>query len=354
MAFSLKVLSTLVLTLAATTPATCIPGYPKSRRQQSSSVPDLGFYDPHLVDGGYMLTNSYNEDPNQFGEPLNIIISAHSDPAVLVDQGSYGGLRNYFQSLGFSSECLGASSGTQQTANLGDGRGYVTQMAVIRWDYGNPTIGTCEETLNGGNHFRYWRQNGSEADSGAYFLAASYESPLAQGHTIVMDGYNLGRDQVVGNATQYTFPYPNPLNYAQPTSTVSILGNATTASTSTSAIASAPTLNSNGATGVITFVPNGQFSGTTSANGYTYKTSVTYVSGLLANSSIGVNHGDTVTTPGGLPAQDGLVAVFMVTFGNASTTTTTNASKNAAVSPSFSVYSGLVVLVITTGLLILA
>jgi hypothetical protein len=89
-----------------------------------------------------------------------------------------------FRSIGFAAECLGQHSGGDQEANLGDGHGYrasfpilppsvphvifspyeVNETAVIRLDYGNPTLGTCEETVEGGNHFRYWTQTGSEAD----------------------------------------------------------------------------------------------------------------------------------------------------------------------------------------------
>lgn len=47
----------------------------------------------------------------------------------------------------------------------------VNQTGVIRWDYGGGFVGTCLETLEGGNHFRYWQQSGSDADSGAWFLA---------------------------------------------------------------------------------------------------------------------------------------------------------------------------------------
>lgn len=34
------------------------------------------------------------------------------------------------------------------------------ETAVIRWNYGDPTLGACKETIEGGNHFRYWPQNG--------------------------------------------------------------------------------------------------------------------------------------------------------------------------------------------------
>ena len=31
----------------------------------------------------------------------------------------------------------------------------------MRWNYGDPELGTCKETIQGGNHFRYWAQNGN-------------------------------------------------------------------------------------------------------------------------------------------------------------------------------------------------
>ena len=51
------------------------------------------------------------------------------------------------------------------------------------------------------------------------------------------------------------------------------------------------------------------YQGQTAFNGYTYSTTVTYVSGLLKNSSDGVNHASEVTVPG-RSAIDGLVGVF--------------------------------------------
>ena len=39
-------------------------------------------------------------------------------------------------------------------ANLGDGNGWVNQTMELREDYGVPSIGTCGESLVGGNHFR--------------------------------------------------------------------------------------------------------------------------------------------------------------------------------------------------------
>lgn len=84
-------------------------------------------------------------------------------------------------SFGFAGECLGQHAGDHQGANLGDGRGYRTcssvdagnhpsnlvvdnETAVIRWNYGDPQLGTCKETIQGGNHFRYWVQDGPSAN----------------------------------------------------------------------------------------------------------------------------------------------------------------------------------------------
>lgn len=181
-----------------------------------------------------------------------------------------GGLINYFQSFGFSTECLGQSDDSVQTANLGDGSGYLNQTAVIRWDYGDANLGTCQETVEGGNHFRYWIQNGPSADSGAIFMATSYEMPIAQQHNIIVNGYNLGRDWLVGNATSQS----------------TILPTANMTNTST-------------------------YSGQTSFNGFTYATTVTYVSGLLQNTSDGINHYSSVAV-NGQNAIDGLVAVLTV------------------------------------------
>ncbi|KAG6854545.1 hypothetical protein C0991_005457 [Blastosporella zonata] len=212
------------------------------------------------------------EVPNTFpvgqGEPVNTIISGKSDDAVLVDSDQNGGLRNYFESLGFSSECLGQKEATSQMVNLGDGKGYLNETAVIRWDYGDPQLGTCKETIQGGDHFRYWMQDGSEANSGAIFMAVSYEQPLAQQHDIIPNGYNFGRDWLIGNITQSSIPTLQLTN------------------TST-------------------------YGGSTSANGYTYQSDIKYVSGLLLNTSYGINHNLTVAV-NGVNAVDGLVAVLTV------------------------------------------
>lgn len=144
-------------------------------------------------------------------------------------------------SANLSAECLGGGgpglAGSKQEADL-DGSGNATQINMLRWNFGDPWIGTCRETFEGGLHFRYWKQN----TTGAMFLAASVEMELAKQHDIVPNGYNLGRDYVVGNLTKKDLGSRNVTN-----ATV--------------------------------------ISGTTSFRNYTYETNVHYVSGLLANSS---------------------------------------------------------------------
>lgn len=54
-----------------------------------------------------------------------------------------------------SEECLDIHLGSPFSANLGDGHGWVNQTIELRQDYGSSDLGTCLETLIGGNHFRY-------------------------------------------------------------------------------------------------------------------------------------------------------------------------------------------------------
>ncbi|KAF8332615.1 uncharacterized protein EI90DRAFT_3145332 [Cantharellus anzutake] len=149
---------------------------------------NLVAYIPPASNGGSQLDSSAGK-----GEPLNIIISGLSAPEVL----SNSGLIQWANSIGFAKECLGFHIGNPQTANLGDGRGWVNETAVIRADYMNPLLGTCLESLTGGNHFRFWQQ----VTTNAFFLAASVEKNSSDHHDIVPNGYDLGRDQIVSAAT---------------------------------------------------------------------------------------------------------------------------------------------------------
>ncbi|KAF9510980.1 hypothetical protein BS47DRAFT_1319355 [Hydnum rufescens UP504] len=132
-----------------------------------------------------------------FGEPINVIISSNSDSGILTDRG----FRHYAKSLGYNAECLNQHMGGAQQADLGDGFGYRDQQIILRQHY-FPIFGTCWESLAGGHHFRAWRQNGTEANTGAWFLAVSKEKNLGDAHIIVPDGYNIGRDWLVDKAVQ--------------------------------------------------------------------------------------------------------------------------------------------------------
>lgn len=153
--------------------------------------------------------------------------------------------------------------GAKQKAALDSAEG-VDEFAVLRWMFGDQYIGSCKETFEGGLHLRYWRQR----STGAYFMAVSSELPLDKAHDIIPNGYNIGRDQLVGNVTKHEFDTRSVTN-----ETV--------------------------------------FTGRSSFNNYTYETEVKYVSGLLKNSSDNVNHWGSVPVDG-FPAIDGLVAVLTV------------------------------------------
>ncbi|KIM40952.1 hypothetical protein M413DRAFT_445725 [Hebeloma cylindrosporum] len=236
------------------------------RSTTARTVPPQGYYTPTDA-GGSMLTQIPITYPMGQGEPLNAIVSGNSDERVLQDSEANGGLRNYFLSFGFSGECLGQHSGSNQAANLGDGNGYRNKTAVIRWNYGDAQLGACKETIQGGNHFRYWVQNGPAGNSGAVFMAVSYELPLDQSHDIIPNGYNLGRDWLVGNITKNFVQTPN-------------VTNSTT------------------------------FTGTTTWASYTYETNITYVPNLLQNTNDAINHNITVGAT--TNSVDGLVAVLEV------------------------------------------
>ncbi|KAH7888786.1 hypothetical protein F5I97DRAFT_1935245 [Phlebopus sp. FC_14] len=155
----------------------------------------VSYYDP-ASGGGSML----NDAGNGFGEPLNVIISGLSSRGVLSDNG----IVNYARAIGFSEECFDAHLGGLMSANLGDGNGWVNQTYELRQDYGSVGIGTCLESIIGGNHFRVYRQNGTLADSGTLFLAVSKEDPVTEGHDVVPNGYNMGRDNLVASAIGQT------------------------------------------------------------------------------------------------------------------------------------------------------
>ncbi|KAF8869186.1 hypothetical protein CPB84DRAFT_1816368 [Gymnopilus junonius] len=152
----------------------------------------VGWYDPRLNGGRFL-----DYTTKKFGEPLNVIISALSDQFILTD----AGFHNYAKSIGYSEECLGLHMGQLHDANLGDGDGRKTELFLAR-QYYFPIWGTCWESVAGGHHFRAWKQNGTLANSGAWFLGASKEYDSTKNHKIIPNGYNIGRDWLVDRAIQ--------------------------------------------------------------------------------------------------------------------------------------------------------
>ncbi|KAJ3556173.1 hypothetical protein NM688_g2172 [Phlebia brevispora] len=156
---------------------------------------NVSFADPRTNNGSFL-----DNAGDGFSEPLNVVISGTSSPAVLTDEGFIG----FAGAVGFAPECLGAHLGGPQSADLGDGNGFQNQTFELREDFGNFALGTCIEQLLGGNHLRLFRQNGSLADTGALFLAVSLEMGLLENHTIAENGYDVGRDNLVKKAVGLT------------------------------------------------------------------------------------------------------------------------------------------------------
>jgi hypothetical protein len=146
-------------------------------------------------------------------------------------------------------------------ADLHDGRGMQLEVGLKRWTYEDDYLGTCIQTFDGGLHFRYFVQNTSqvtgESKGGAIFLAVSEEHDLTKNHDIVFDGYNLGRDHLVGNLTQ------------QRIETKASISNSSTG----------------GLHRVTVIDPSIEYQGTKVFEGITYKTSVRYHAGLARNTS---------------------------------------------------------------------
>ncbi|KAF6761248.1 hypothetical protein DFP72DRAFT_988020 [Ephemerocybe angulata] len=153
---------------------------------------NVDYFDPRKG-GGSLLNQSGGPG---LGEPLNVIISGKSSSGVL----TASGFLNYVRAVGYSVECFGQHQGARQPANLGDGNGPRDEREVLREHFGIPGLGTCLESLVGGNHLRTYRQDGPSANSGALFLAVSQEKDLTDHHDIVPDGYNIGRDRFVNAA----------------------------------------------------------------------------------------------------------------------------------------------------------
>ncbi|SRR6266576_2323576 len=110
---------------------------------------------------------------------------------------------------GSSTECFGIHLGNPQTANLGDGNGNVAQTMELR---GNLKIGgTCAESLVGGNHLRMFRQNGTNHNTGALFLACvTYFAPAVS--SLLSISRSVSKEEVaqlfLGRTSMIYFRFP--------------------------------------------------------------------------------------------------------------------------------------------------
>ncbi|KAG2174089.1 hypothetical protein INT44_000203 [Umbelopsis vinacea] len=131
-------------------------------------------------------------------EPVNVIVSGLSAGSVSNSNDAVkGGILSWLQAINFDKECLGLHAGGYQGFDSGDGRGFVNQTFIYRQNYDDPSgVGSCTESLIGGQHVRGYYQT----TSGAWFLGASQEQPATENHNIVPNGYDLGRNYVAKNA----------------------------------------------------------------------------------------------------------------------------------------------------------
>ncbi|CAD6886811.1 unnamed protein product [Tilletia laevis] len=143
-----------------------------------------GYADPKTFGGSSL--GYFSGNPK--GEPLNVIVTGI--PAAET-------FSSWYKAIG--KECLGLHVGKSMQAHI-DSRGPRNEEGVIRFAYGDDPDGqgSCTESIIGGSHFRYWQQQGTKA----WFLAASREKDVDHQHDIVPNGYNLGRDAIVRNATK--------------------------------------------------------------------------------------------------------------------------------------------------------
>ncbi|WWD06151.1 hypothetical protein V865_004236 [Kwoniella europaea PYCC6329] len=175
-----------------------------------------------------------------------------------------GGLYNYLEAAAFGGQCFGLHMGDKQQSNLGDGNANQTQRSILRYQYfHNHFLGTCLESIYGGNHIRVFKQE----TTGAYFMSSSAEEDSSKNHQLGLNAYDSGRDLFVGNATS-----------------IAIKGHLDI---------------------------NTTFAGETVKRGWRYRTTVNYVDDLVPANRTRWNHYTGVQAVGG-GVSDGLVAVLTI------------------------------------------
>ncbi|KAG0663711.1 hypothetical protein C6P46_002280 [Rhodotorula mucilaginosa] len=146
------------------------------------------YFDPRAGGGA-----QYNRNLWDGHEPLNIIISAQSSADVLKESGFIA----YSRSLGAAS----ARKRSHAVSPAHHARVSWVELSPLTPTLAHPATRILFINCKGGNHFRAYKQNGTDANSGAWFLAASKEVDLRGKHKIAHNGYNIGRDLIVEKAT---------------------------------------------------------------------------------------------------------------------------------------------------------
>jgi hypothetical protein len=121
-------------------------------RSNGGRLLDVRYFHPHIYIP-FSCGNPLKFTTKRHGEPLNVIISALSDPEIL----SETGFRTYAKSLGFDAECLGLHVGHIHEADLGDGDGRKGEQYLARQSY-FPMWGTCWEGAVGELEFLFLKK----------------------------------------------------------------------------------------------------------------------------------------------------------------------------------------------------
>ena len=121
-----------------------------------------------------------------------MIISNKSDHSLL----SEDGMSTYLGSLGYESgPCQAGDRVVGDQANVGNGKDTI-MSTVFTWH--SPR---CDLVQNPSLRLNYWTQTDLSKHQGAHFIAAAVVLPNKDGDQVVKNGYDLGRDEFVAQAT---------------------------------------------------------------------------------------------------------------------------------------------------------
>ena len=151
-----------------------------------------GYVNPASLGGNMTATPANSQNKGTGGKLINVIISNKSDHSLL----SEDGMSTYLGSLGYESgPCHAGDRLVGDQANVGNGKDTI-MSTVFTWH--SPR---CDLVQNPSLRFNYWTQTDSSKKQGAHFIAAAVVLPNKEGDQVVENGYDLGRDEFVAQAT---------------------------------------------------------------------------------------------------------------------------------------------------------